>query len=52
MKLTNRWTWLIGLVGIVATVVDATGTVAAEPPAPPKVSTFASAKDVTGQIQA
>ncbi len=51
MKSTSRWVGLLGLglaVGMVWMVARAG---AGEPPAPPKVSSFAPAKDVASEVQ-
>jgi len=51
MKLTRQWTWSVAAAAVAAMMLSAAGAVAAEPPAAPKVSTFAPAKDVVAQIE-
>jgi hypothetical protein len=50
MKLTKNWSWPIGM-ALAAAMLSAGGAPAAGPPAAPKVSTFAPAKDVAAQIE-
>jgi len=50
MKSTTRWGWMVGLTLAVAGLSVA-GLVLAAPPAAPKVSSFAPAKDVAGEIE-
>jgi len=51
MKLTKHWSWPTGAALAAATMLFAGGVLAAGPPAAPKVSTFAPAKDVAAQIE-
>jgi hypothetical protein len=50
MKLTKHWSWLIGVALAAAMLSAGGGAWAAGPPAAPKVSTFAPAKDLVAQI--
>ena len=49
MRFAARWSCLVGCVAVLA-VLSAGSLIAAEPPAAPKVSTFAPAKDLVSQV--
>ncbi len=50
MKFTSRWNWIAAALAVA--VSAASGAAGAEPPAAPKVSTFAPAKDLANQVDA
>jgi hypothetical protein len=51
MTLTKHWNWSIGAALAAAAILSAGRAPAAGPPAAPKVSTFAPAKDLVAQIE-